>query len=222
MRLTYFSGPGRAEPVRIALALSGQTWEDHRVDGPTYRALRDDGTLPWGLMPVLETEHGVIGETRAILRYVGTLGGTYVGDAWTRARIDEMVDMAAELNRSMSPSFSMEDEERHAFRHALVAPDGALTKEFQKLEGHLATLQASGQTWLAPTDDVSIADLALFTALTQLTKGWYDGFPTGMYEAYPALREFHRRVATHPKVADYYAGQTDDDTRAGFRPGGLD
>ncbi|CAN0461497.1 unnamed protein product, partial [Scytosiphon promiscuus] len=40
MTLTYFDFAGPAEPVRLALAMTGQPWEDKRVFSQEFSALK--------------------------------------------------------------------------------------------------------------------------------------------------------------------------------------
>ena len=73
LRLVYFPTPGRAEAIRIALSLSGEEWEDVTVDGVEYSKMRDNGDLPWDMLPILQTPEGTIAESSSILRFVGHL-----------------------------------------------------------------------------------------------------------------------------------------------------
>ena len=47
LRLIYFSTPGRAEAIRVALSLSGEEWEDVTVDGVEYRSMKDNGAVSY-------------------------------------------------------------------------------------------------------------------------------------------------------------------------------
>ena len=51
-RLFYFSVPGRAEASRVALELSSLDWEDVEVNGETFNLMKNDGDLPWGMLPI--------------------------------------------------------------------------------------------------------------------------------------------------------------------------
>ena len=75
MRLMYFAVPGRAEASRLALALSGMEWEDVEIDGNTFQKMRQNGLLPWDMLPVLETDQGMLAESSAILRFAGEKAG---------------------------------------------------------------------------------------------------------------------------------------------------
>lgn len=46
LKLTYFNMPGRAEPVRLALKINGVDFEDNRISGPEFGALRQSDALP--------------------------------------------------------------------------------------------------------------------------------------------------------------------------------
>ena len=67
MRLMYFAVPGRAEASRLALALSGMEWEDVEIDGNTFQKMRQNGLLPWDMLPVLETDQGMLAESLSLI-----------------------------------------------------------------------------------------------------------------------------------------------------------
>ena len=72
-RLTYYASPGRADPIRLAFAAAGIAFEDRRLAGDALTSGRDAGTIaaPFGQFPVLEVDGDAIGQSCAILRYVG-------------------------------------------------------------------------------------------------------------------------------------------------------
>ena len=76
LTLTYFDGPGRAEPVRVALRLGGVPFVDHRLAFPQFAEAKAAGAFPLGSVPVLEvdgaawTGAGVVTEDRRSIEYV--------------------------------------------------------------------------------------------------------------------------------------------------------
>ncbi len=65
----YFGLYGRAEPVRIALALSGAKWKDEIIKQEDFPALKKE--LPNGYLPVLiENGKAVKDQGKACARYI--------------------------------------------------------------------------------------------------------------------------------------------------------
>ena len=77
------------EASRLALALSGMEWEDVEIDGNTFQKMRQNGLLPWDMLPVLETDQGMLAESSAILRFAGEKAGLLPEDAFMRAKVNE-------------------------------------------------------------------------------------------------------------------------------------
>ena len=48
IKLTYFDLFGRIEPIRMCLWKAGVEYEDIRVSGPSWMALKESGTLEFG------------------------------------------------------------------------------------------------------------------------------------------------------------------------------
>ena len=80
LKLSYFDfHGGRAEPIRLALAIGGVAFEDHRFGFPEFAEVRK--TVPFGQVPVLHVDGVQVTQSDAILRYAGKLAGLYPTDA---------------------------------------------------------------------------------------------------------------------------------------------
>ena len=67
----YFDTFGRAEPIRMALWKVGCDYNDNRVSGEAWQALKDSGKLPFGTIPALELADGtVIAQATTIFHYL--------------------------------------------------------------------------------------------------------------------------------------------------------
>ena len=95
-RLIYFSSAGRAEAIRIALDISKLQWENVIVDYSEYSEMKNSKSLPWGLLPVLETPSGILSESTAILRYIGNMTFLNPDDEWLTACLLYTSDAADE------------------------------------------------------------------------------------------------------------------------------
>ena len=55
-KITYFDLFARAEPIRMALWKAGVEFEDNRVAGADFMALKTSGELEFGQLPMLEID----------------------------------------------------------------------------------------------------------------------------------------------------------------------
>ena len=71
-KLYYFDLYGRAEPIRWAFTLAGVEFEDVRVTGDSWKALKEeDNKLEFGQIPMLELDDGTkLCQGDAILGYL--------------------------------------------------------------------------------------------------------------------------------------------------------
>lgn len=72
LKLHYFFLYGRAEAARMALWKAGVEYEDNKVTGDDWKALKESGKLPFGQMPALEFPDGtVLAQSESIMKYLG-------------------------------------------------------------------------------------------------------------------------------------------------------
>ena len=220
LRLVYFPSPGRAEAIRVALSLSGADWEDVSIDGARFQAMKEAGELPWGMVPILQTPEGTIAESSAILRYAGRLAGLIPEDSYQSAKADEFIDGMEPLSKALDSTFGSSDlDERIRLRKEVVGPSGKGTRNLLLLQGKLAESETG---WAAGTDDMSIADLKLFTGLFGLFSGNYDGIEASVLSEYPGLIAYHGMMATDSRILSYYADVGVGDIRWTFLPGAFE
>ena len=218
-RLVYFSVPGRAEASRLALAFSNIEWEDVEVNGIQFNEMKERGELPWGMLPILQTEKGTIAESSAILRYAGKKAGLVPNDPFQAAKVDEFIDGMGPIARAVDTTFGIDDlEERIRLRKQLFKPNGAVTKELKKYDEKLAKSKSG---WAADTNEMSIADLKLFTEIFAFFSGNYDGIDKSMIRGYKNLLRYHDKVSKEPRIQAHYKGITSEDIRWTFAPGAF-
>lgn len=217
--MVYFPSPGRAEAIRIALSISGAEWEDLAIDGTQFQTMKEGGELPWGMVPVLQTSKGAIAESSAILRFVGRLAGLIPEDPYQCAKADEFIDGMEPLSKALDSSFETKDvDERIRLRKEVFGPKGNGTRNLLLLEEKVIKSETG---WAAGTDDMSIADLKLFTGLFGLFSGNYDGIDASVISHYSGLIDYHGKVASEPRIKDYYADIKEGDIRWTFLPGAF-
>jgi prostaglandin-H2 D-isomerase / glutathione transferase len=199
LKLSYFDlHGGRGEPVRLALAIGGVPFEDHRFSFPEFAEVRK--TAPFGQVPLLEVNGVTVTQCDAMLRYAGKLAGLYPTDAYQAMLCDEVSYVVEEANVKLSPTFRMKDEELKAARLALVS--GSMTTYLAWLQKRLL---AQGGEYFAD-NRLTVADLKVFVDVRGLNSGRLDHVPTDLVaQVAPALIAHHQRVAQHPGVAAHYA-----------------
>lgn len=199
-RLTYFDSPGRAEPVRIAFFLAGIPFDDHRVKFPEFAALKQQGALPLGSLPMLEIDGRAMVQTGAMLRYIAHLSGKlYPSDPRAAFVVDSVIDTFNDtVSHALTPSlFERDMEKKLEMRRALLA--GPLTLALRYTEG----LIAEGPGPFLTGADITIADILLGVTVRQYRAGTLDGLGPEVLESYPKLRALGDAFAAHPGVVAY-------------------
>ena len=109
-KLTYFDIGGRAESIRLAFCYGGIEFEDYRV--PREEWPKAKPSAPWGTIPFLDVSEGRIGQSAAILRYVGRKAGLYPKDDFDAARVDDIGDGIEDIIKKIAPGVSEPDPEK--------------------------------------------------------------------------------------------------------------
>jgi len=199
LKLSYFDfHGGRGEPVRLALALGGIAFEDHRFTFAEFAEVRK--TTPFGQVPVLDIDGELVTQCDAMLRYAGKLAGLYPADPLQALLCDEVMYVVEEASVKLGPTFRMTGDEQKAARLALV--NGSMTVYLQWLQKQLL---AHGGRYFAD-GRLTVADLKVFVDVRGLNSGRLDHVPTDLVEQVaPALNAHMQRIAQTPAVAQYYA-----------------
>jgi glutathione S-transferase len=218
-KLNYFPITALGEPIRATLALAGIPFEDDRITGDKWKELKP--TLPSGSqMPIL---HATLGEStemmfqsRAILRYVGSIGsykGVRLYPTAPKARYycDEVIEMVEDFRPMMAATFSIEDQkEKEAARKALVQPDGKMYPGMMKLNERL------GKFPFAAGDKPSIADVyAVIVCYMFQQPSFLDGFPDDTFKDMPNITALKDKLMALPPLKEYYKDA--DGIRAPFK-----
>ena len=220
LRLVYFGVPGRAEASRAALSLSAIEWEDVEVNGVRFEIMKNSGELPWDMLPVLQTPEGTIAESSAILRFAGKAADLVPSDPYQAAKVDEFIDGMLPFVGLLDDTYRISDvEERIHIRKKLFLPDGRGARSLAMLERKISQSKSG---WAAGTDEMSIADLKLFTELFGLFSGNYDGLDASMIEGFQNLLNYHQKVANEPRILAHYADVSSDDIRWTYLPNAFD
>ena len=199
--LTYFDIDGsRGEAARLAMHLAGIPFEDRRIAGKDWPALRD--TMPFQALPVLEVDGKVIAQSNTINRYLGKLAGLYPKDDWQATLADEVMDAVEDITTLIANTIDLEGEVKKRAREALAA--GPIPRFLQQIE---ARLKAGGGEWFVGKR-LTVADLKCFLWIRWLKSGALDHIPADIVDRHAPLLASHlERVRNQPKIAAYYAAR---------------
>jgi len=199
--LTYFDLDGsRGEVARLAMHLAGIAFEDKRIAGKDWPALRS--STPFQSLPVLEVDGKVIAQSNTINRYLGKLAGLYPKDDWNAARVDEVMDAVEDMIIMIGNTFALEGEAKKKTREALAA--GSIAHFLRQFE---ARLEAGGGEWFVE-NRLTVADLKCFLFVRWLKSGMLDHISADLVDRHAPLLAAHlERVENHPVIAAYYAAR---------------
>ena len=216
--VVYFDTPGFAEVSRFCLGISGLEWKNTIVNWDGYLEMKNKGELPWGYLPIIRTPEGTIAESNALLRYTGALAGLEPKGLYTRAKVDELVEVINGWRTYFTPTFSIEDlDEKIVARQALFAEGGKMDMAMKAIS---EVFEQSSTGWLANTESMSIADVKGFIDTFMLFSGEFDGITRDMLAKYPSLLAFHEKMSNNPLVKNYY--QDADEARWVFLPNAFE
>ena len=198
LKLTYFDfDGGRGEPPRLALYIAGIAFEDQRVAGKDWPAFRDK--TPFFALPTLEVDGHVVAQSNSINRYVGKLSGLYPRDDWQALLCDELMDAAEDISTEIGQTIDLAEDAKKKARQELIA--GPLTRYLEQFQ---ARLRAGGGEYFVEKR-LTVADLKIFMLLRWLRSGTLDYIPKDLVDRIaPELVKHFERVASHPKISEYY------------------
>lgn len=193
IKLTYFNGAGRAELSRLIFTFGGVAFEDERVDGQAFGAMKP--TLPLGQLPVVHVDGTTYGQSMAIARFAGKRAGLYPEDAVAALRVDMICETFVELtNAFIAIMFGEKDDAKKAEKYKTFATETAAKA--------LAALEKLVRGKFFAGDSASIADIQLFDFVTN---GAGPNVPDFSMVAYPKLESVVANVKANANVAAYLA-----------------
>ncbi|KAI8502411.1 hypothetical protein Bbelb_199990 [Branchiostoma belcheri] len=107
-KLTYFNGRGRAETIRLLFAAGGIKYEDVRIEGEQWPALKPN--TPFGHLPVLEVDGVTLSESVTIARFVAKRAGLAGEGDVQQARADMVVDAVRDVFGKVAAAFFEKDD----------------------------------------------------------------------------------------------------------------
>ncbi|GAB9468304.1 Hematopoietic prostaglandin d synthase [Globisporangium polare] len=195
LKLTYFDFDGRAELVRLLFVYGGVAFEDHRVSGAEFKALKP--SLPLGQVPVLQVDGVVFAQSMAIARYAAKVSGLYPRDPIQSLYVDMVSEALVELVEVITDVFFRTADETAKADKASKFFAGKLPNMLTALE-----TMVRGDRFFLADDSASMADVQLFEVVEHGLKPFYPDFST---DAYPKLSSVLNSVRANARIAAYVA-----------------
>ncbi len=196
-KLTYFDAPvSRGEECRLALAVAGVDFEDLRIKGADWPAMK--AQTPYGALPILELPgKPPLAQTNAILVLIGRRHGLHPADDFEAARHEAMMQHVEDLRANVTPTLRLGDAEKKAAREALAAG-------YLPAWAGFAEKNISGTPFFGGAN-LNVVDLKLHMAVRWFIGGKVDHIPATIFAGYPKLIGVHDAVRDHAGVKAWYA-----------------
>ncbi|KAL1771212.1 glutathione S-transferase alpha-3 [Sigmodon hispidus] len=191
--LHYFDGRGRMEPVRWLLAAAGVEFEEEYLKTRDDLAkLRNDGSLMFQQVPMVEIDGMKLVQTRAILNYIASKYNLYGKDMKERALIDMYTEGLMDLDEIVLHQPYVPQEEKEA--NLAKIKDKARNRYFPAYE---KVLKSHGQDYLVG-NKLSRADVFLVQLLYHVEE-----LDPSIMANFPLLKALRTRVSNLPTVKKF-------------------
>jgi glutathione S-transferase len=226
IKLYYFNIKGKGEPIRLLCSYGGLKLQDYRFSSyDEFIKMKDDGTFPFGQVPMLEVVYGPNGgeqphtivQSSAIMRYLGRITGLYPAscsehDLVTASKIDAMLDQE-------NDAFTGITVLTYSTRFGIDLTDDMKDSSYglvntQTLPGHLSKIEkqlsTSSTGWLAGTAEPSICDFVWACRLQSLATDDKLSTKIQSLEEFPNLKAFVGKFFNLEPIKEYYKNEAGD------------
>ncbi|XP_048203574.1 glutathione S-transferase A1-like isoform X3 [Perognathus longimembris pacificus] len=191
--LHYFNGRGRMESTRWLLAAAGVEFEEKFIASPEdLDKLRNEGSLMFQQVPMVEMDGMKLVQTRAILNYIATKYNLYGKDAKERALIDMYTEGVADLGEMIMTLILTPPDQREA-KIALIK-DRAKNRYLVAFE---KVLKSHGQDYLVG-NRLSRADIHVVELLY-----YVEELDPSLLTGFPLLQALKTRISNLPNVKKF-------------------
>ncbi|EFP85800.1 hypothetical protein PGT21_036495 [Puccinia graminis f. sp. tritici] len=200
-KLTYFNIKGaRGDSIRMAFHYGGIPFTDERLTPEEFGKIQEK--LPFGQVPILTVdEKKVISQEVAILRYIGRLVGLYPDDREEAVNVDIPLSFVDDLYSAVLVFFTPEQPGKE-FATNMVIED-RIPKLLACLDNYLAN---KGTTFSAG-NNLTVADLRIYSALTLYKSGKFQGLAVDLVNNYPKIANLYREIEGHEKLVNWKKAQ---------------
>lgn len=196
-KLVYFDAPvSRGEECRLALHIAGVDFEDERINGAQWAAMK--AQTPYGALPVLELPgRPPLAHSNAILVMIGRQHGLHPSDDFEAARHEGMMQHVEDLRGVVGPTIRMGDAEKKTAREAIV-------RDYLPAWAQSAEKNIPGEPFFGGAK-LNVVDLKLHMAVRWFIGGKVDHIPATIFDGCPKLLRVHDAVRDDPRVKAWYA-----------------
>uniref|UniRef100_A0A8C4LYX9 glutathione transferase n=2 Tax=Equus asinus TaxID=9793 RepID=A0A8C4LYX9_EQUAS len=192
-KLYYFDGRGRMEPIRWLLAAAGVEFEEEFLEtSKDLEKLRNDGSLMFQQVPMVEIDGMKLVQCRAILNYIAAKYNLYGKDTKERALIDMYIEGVADLNEMyLFWSISPPNEQAAKMTQMKDKIANCYLPAFEKV------LKSHGQDYVVG-NRLSRADIHLVELLYTV-----DELDPSLLANFPLLKALKTRISNLPTVKKF-------------------
>ncbi|CAK6446884.1 unnamed protein product [Pipistrellus nathusii] len=192
-KLHYFNARGRMEPIRWLLAAAGVEYEEQFLGRPEdLEKLRNDGSLMFQQVPMVEIDGMKLAQTRAILNYIAAKYNLYGKDIKERALIDMYSEGIADLSEMiMHLPLCPPDQKDAKMAQIRERTTNRYLPAFEKV------LKSHGQHYLVG-NRLSRADIHLVELLY-----YVEEIDPSLLTNFPLLKALKTRISNLPPVKKF-------------------
>lgn len=214
IKLSYFKIEGRAEYVRLALAVQGIEFEDERVSFAEWCKLKP--STPYGQLPIMSIDGGKpFGQSKAMFMFASKLGGHKLYPESKRMQIDEMLGLCEDIEKAWMPCLYVGMRPQMLGHPADWSEDAkkAVTKRLRetfvaeslpKFMGFLTTILEREGPFLCGKE-MTLADIYLLPILRAYRKGHIDFVPTDCLDQYGTVTKWLDTMHNVQNIKAWYA-----------------
>lgn len=215
IKLTYFDIEGAAEPIRLALVLSGTPFEDDRVAFSEWADLKP--TTPYGQLPLLTIDDKLHTQSKSMLRWVGSTCSKTLYPTDKLLEIEEAIGLIEDMTGAWTPSMYIAmGPTKYGYPADFPKTEEGLNKikemrtafvqtQLPLYLTYLETLMAKhGGKWLVAGDDPTIADCLTVATLRTFTRGHMDHVPANCLDTNPKMVEYIKNFCALEPIQGRY------------------
>jgi glutathione S-transferase len=196
--LTYFKLTGRAETIRLIFAAAGIKFEDNRIEGSEWPALKP--STPWGALPILQVNgKTTIGQSMPIARYIAREAGLAGKTSLEQALVDSVAETINEIREKVFPVYMIKEDDKKT-----AAATEFTTQYLPQMLTKIDKFHSSnnGGKGFLVGDKLTWADLHFYAAI-EAAAFVVPQSAQVVKDQFPRLQQLYERVAAIPKVAEY-------------------
>ena len=208
LKLYYADFPfWRGECTRMILFIGNVPFDDVRMSRDEIKAMKEEGKITFGTMPVLEIDNGqILSQTQAIASYCAKLAGLHPNDIWQQAKVDECLDGCTDITEVIVATMKISNmDEKIKKRQELCNKEDGGGRLYMYLNGlnQICTQNNDGSGY-SVGKSLTIADLAIWRVVMWIDGGSIDGLPDKFVQNnFPALHKVFAAVDAMPKVQEW-------------------